>query len=48
MNIDMIAKVSGVLGLLISVSKFVLTRIERRKRLEIKSTKHKFLNSMSL
>lgn len=35
MNIDLIAKVAGVLGLLISVCTFILTRIERRKRLEI-------------
>ena len=35
MNIDVFAKIVGVLGFLISVSTFVLTRIERKKRVEI-------------
>ena len=35
MNIDVIAKIVGVLGFIISVSTFVITRIERRKRIEI-------------
>jgi hypothetical protein len=35
MNIDVIVKIAGVLGFLICVSTFILTRIERRKRIEI-------------
>jgi len=35
MNIEVIAKIAGVLGFFISVSTFVLTRLERRKKIEI-------------
>jgi len=35
MNINAIAKIAGVLGFLISVATFILTRIERKKRIEI-------------
>ncbi|TCI04782.1 hypothetical protein EZV61_02080 [Corallincola luteus] len=35
MNIDVIAKTAGVLGFLISVCTFIVTRFERRKRIEI-------------
>jgi len=35
MSIDVVAKVAGVLGFVISVATFVLTRVERRKRIEI-------------
>lgn len=35
MSIDLIVKIAGVLGFLISVATFVLTRIERRKNIQI-------------
>lgn len=35
MNLDLVVKIVGVLGFLISVTTFILTRIERRKNVQI-------------
>lgn len=51
MNIEVIAKIAGVLGFFISVTTFILTRYERRKIIEIElyeSSEHDFSDDENL